>query len=56
MPSTARPFDRWSRSEKFSTTRTGSCHGSTVTIVPRRTVVVRPASHDRNCVTFGVSW
>ena len=55
-PSIARPPERWSSSEKFSATRTGSCHGNTVTIVPSFTRLVRPATHDRNCGTFGVSW
>ena len=52
----ARPPDRWSSSEKFSATRTGSCHGSTVTIVPSLTRAVCPATQARNCGTFGVSW
>ena len=55
-PRIARPPERWSSSVKFSTTRTGSCQGRTVTIVPSFTVVVCPATHDRNCGTFGVSW
>ncbi len=38
-----RPPESWSSIEICSATRIGSCHGSTTTIEPRRTVFVRPA-------------
>ena len=44
----ARPSERWSSTTKLSATRTGSCHGRTVTIVPSFTRFVWPATHDRN--------
>ncbi len=41
---------------KLSATRTGSCQGSTVTMVPSRIVFVCPAIQDRNIGTLGVIW
>ena len=52
----ARPPDRWSSTEKDSATRTGSCHGRTVTNVPSLSRLVRPASHDRTIDCCEVSW
>ena len=43
MPKMTRPSDRWSSSASSSATRTGSCQGSTTTMVPRPARVVRPA-------------
>ncbi|CAB4806427.1 unannotated protein [freshwater metagenome] len=35
-----------------SATRTGLCHGSTVTIVPRSTLLVIAAMYERYCSGF----
>ena len=42
-PRMSRPFDIWSSMMICSAARTGSCHGSTSTIEPSCTFVVRPA-------------
>ena len=44
-----------------SATRTGLCHGSTTTIVPRSTFSVIPAMYVRYCsglvtIVYGVKW
>ena len=44
-----------------SATRTGLCHGRTVTIVPRSTFLVIPAMYVRYCnglvtIVYGVKW
>ena len=43
MPKITRPFDRWSSSAISSAILTGSCQGSTTTMVPSPARVVRPA-------------
>jgi hypothetical protein len=42
-PKTQRPWLRMSRSAIPSATRIGSCHGKTMTAVPKLILVVRPA-------------
>jgi hypothetical protein len=53
MPKMRRPPLMWSSIETCSTTRSGSCHGSTTTIEPTEMRVVRAATHVRNCSTSG---
>ncbi len=55
-PRIARPPDRWSSTENCSATRSGSCHGRTVTNVPSLIRVVWAASHDRTIDCCEVSW
>ena len=43
MPKITRPSDRWSSSAISSAILTGSCQGSTTTMVPSPARVVRPA-------------
>src|SRR4029077_6345849 len=52
-PSRHRPPDRMSSRAISSAIRTGSCHGSTITAVPRVTRLVRPAKEARNSVRGG---
>jgi hypothetical protein len=52
----ARPPETWSRTLNASVTRSGSFHGSTVTIVPSLIRWVWPASQDRTMGVCEVSW